>query len=629
MINELIDYYHNYHHLVDLHRIILSVIILCTLILFITEYRSLEVSALISMSLITLTFMVFPYKVNGETFDPTLFFEGFANRSLIAIISLIIMGQGLIKTGALNKLTSVIIKLTKNKTSIALNLVLLISFFTSGFMNNVPVVVIFIPVIVSISKKINTDYSQYLIPLAFISTLGGTLTLIGSGTNILVNSSLINLGYPKLSFFEFTIDGLIISFLGILYLKFIAPLLLKGRKKNKVLQKTQLFTVQVNIWSNSRMIGKTITDEYFSYFKNTRFKLIQTVDGKYYIGSNKNKEFDLDNYKLQEGDIIQIISDTQTLTKILTTKSFLNTFHEYIKKIGYQPQYKGATPNIVNLIEAIIPPGSSFIKQTKEYINNNLPDGCILLGRNIKKKNVDIDKEKIKTGQYVLLMGYHDSLKKLNTNRDLLYLNQTISKIPNVKLSWLAILIFLTVILSTSLGLCNITESSFVGAVLMVAFKCLPIESALKKIDFRIILLIASSITMASAMNITNMDKLIADKIIQLLHINSPLFLLSFLFLTLTIFTNILTNHACAILFTPIAIKLALDLNMDPKVFAIAVIFASSTSFASPIAHPTNLLVLRVGGYSFKDYFKVGVPLILIVWLTFTLLAYFYYNIPL
>ena len=597
--------------LVSFHTYFVYFLILLTLLLYITYDNYLEKISLAILSALLLFFHFFPVVVDGENIvNTTVLLSGFSNPALLAVIALLILGQAIVQTGALNKISNIILKISNNNNWLAILISLITVMVISAFMNNTPVVIVFIPILTSLVKDLNIPNSKIMIPLSYVAILGGMTTLIGSSTNIMVSGILDNLDLKPLTFFAFSYPGVIMSLVGLLYIIALSHKLLPNVQNLKDNftdnNEKKQFISQLNISKDSNLIGRTINqNNQLAELPEVTIQLIK-----------RNEKVFLPPFQeeLEEGDILIVSSTRKQLFNIVNNADFVKNF------------LLSNTDNLAVAEVAILPHSNIIDKKIKDlsmYEDYN----CSVIG--VKKNSTringtEIKDTKLKAGDILLISITREKLYELSNNLGLLV--TTISKQQLLQHSHAAKIvnaIFIMVATVSALNIVPISISSITGVVLLLLTRTLTLKQLSKAIDMRIILMIATSIALGTAMNSTGGAALIAHQLVLLTQGHSDIVIMSALFIVVTILTNVLSNNATAVLFTPIAVKLAQEINLNPEMFLYAVIFACNCSFITPIGYQTNLLVMSPGNYRFQDYIKTGLPLAILMWLTYTIFCIF------
>jgi len=613
------------------------------IVFFVREKVPLEVTSIGILTVLIVIGQVFPLPdANGDNqLSPRELLAGFANPSLIAVLALLVMGQAIILTDALRLVTNFFP--TGNKKFAVISMVGIVIFVlvVSAFMNNTPLVIIAIPILQVLAKSLEVSESRIMIPLSYAAILGGMTTLIGSSTNLLVASTMVDLGYERLEFFDFVIPGSMLAAVGLIYVLFIAPRLLKDRASMvKGFSSTEKeFVAELDISSDSKLVGLECQEGKFAELGDLKIKLIQR--GGHLILPP------FEGYVIEPGDTMIVAATRESLMEILSSHPgfLLSEEEETILKNseektsaeggeGSQQENKSTQTRV--LAEVMITPASRMVDMSIEHASFHRQFGAIVLGiqRRARVVRRRLGRIRLEAGDVLLIAGQHNVINALRDNPDFIVLSGSKREIPLRSKAPLAALIFLAVVGSAAMGLITIPAAAIIGAVTMIATGCLNIRQATRAIDRKIFLLVGSMLALGSALQASGGANFIADQILNVPYAEQPIVMISILFLLVALTTNILSNNACAILFTPIAMNLAGSLNVPPDLsvdiaylFAITVIFGANCSFASPIGYQTNLLVMGPGHYRFRDFIKAGVPLIFLLWLAFIVIMKYYFGL--
>lgn len=589
---------------------------------YISEKLSLEITSLGVIGTLLVFFYIFPSSETGEAVLGTVeILAGFANPALIAIIALLVIGQGLVQSGALDEMARLIVTRGDKHPKIIVYVILGLVLILSAIMNNTPVVVMFIPIIAALAARLGKTVSHVMIPLSYAAILGGSLTLIGSSTNLLVSGALETATGEGLGFFDFTAPAAVMAVVGFLYLILIAPKLLKDRASlagTYRLESGKQFLVQAEVTKGSFLDGMRSTAGMFPGLKDMTIRLVQRREQQFLPP--------FDDIKLKPGDHLVIAATRQILTDVLKKNpGMLSGIVEENLAAGSEPTEarKGQV-----LAEVMIAPASRMHGLSLQQVGFHGQTGCIVLGiqRRSRMLRSNLDKTRLEPGDVLLVLGQRSEIMALRANKDVVLLEYSAKDLPLAKHSTSSKLVFGAVVVAAAFGF-PITIAALLGAALMIAHGCLNIRQAGRAVDRRIVLLIGAAIAMGSALSATGGAEFLADQMIMLTKGEQPIVILSAFFLMIALITNVLSNNATAVLFTPIAISVATGIGVDPKIFVITVVLAANCSFASPIGYQTNLLVMAPGHYKFSDFTKVGSILIVLLWITFTAFAAWYYNL--
>ncbi len=607
--------------LISFHTWFVIGLISLAMVSYAWEKISLELTSLLTITILILFFHFFPlYDFEGNiTLKPTNILLGFANPALISIISLLIIGQAIIQSNALNVIPRILIKIAHNNAILAILISLLIVIVISAFMNNTPVVVIFIPIFAEIAKQLNISPSKIMIPLSYTAILGGMLTLIGSSTNLLVSGTLESIGLSPISFFEFFVPGSIMALIGISYIIFILPKILPDKNLSQYqFFDNRPFVSQIIITRNSGFDGKRLIEGSLPGFHDITIRVIERDDQTFLPPFQ-------DNMLIKENDVLAISGTRDTLSKLVYKRT--NIFTKNLHMDDFSTGKRGFNLNETNLAEIVVAPASRLIGQTIKksglYSNYKCPViGIQRKGNLIKTK---ISHLRLVAGDVLLILGESSKLTDIRNNNDIILTKWSAQQINSIAKVIKTLVIFGLVVFCSAFNIAPISITSFTGATFLILFNCINIRQASRAIDRNITLMIVASLALGSALELTGGAQLLANNFIDVTSGLSKIGIISLFFLFIVFMTNVLSNAATAVLFTPVAANLALKLAIDPKILFYSVIFATNCSFITPIGYQTNLLVMSPGKYKFLDFVKGGIPLAFIMCLTYALLITYYF----
>lgn len=605
------------------------------IVLFAREKIPLEVTSIGLLTVLLIFGQVFPIAdaTGKNQLDAANLLAGFANPSLIAVLALLVMGQGIIQTDALRPLSQMFVTSNKFYAWLSIIGILIFVMVVSAFLNNTPLVIIAIPVIQALAMTSGLSESRVMIPLSFVAILGGMTTLIGSSTNLLVSSSMTELGYEPLDFFEFTIPGMMMAGVGFFYVVFVAPYILKDRSSmaQDLVGDKKEFVAEIDINADSPLIGQECINGRFALLPEMNIKLIQR-SGHLILPP-------FEGYKIEQNDVMIVSTNRDQLSVVLSQyPGFLLSEDEaeVIERVNQrladsetQSEDKIDKQKTRLIAEVMIPPASRAIDMTLEQVGFHRQFGAIVLGiqRRARVVRRRLGRIRLEPGDTLLVAGSPASIELMRKNPDVVVLSGSKKELPVPKKAPLAAVIFLSVIGLAAMGLISIPVAAVSGAVFMIASNCLNIRQATRAIDRKIFLLVGSMLAIGTALQASDGAQFIANGLLDLPLPGGDLAKLALLFILVAITTNVLSNNACAILFTPIALNMAVNMGVDPIILAITVVFAANCSFASPIGYQTNLLVMGPGHYKFRDFLISGVPLVLILWVTYIFIAKFYFGL--
>lgn len=592
---------------------------------YVSERISMELTSVLVIVGLLIFFEFNPLPLDGQSnvLDAPSLLSGFANPALITIIALLVIGQGLFHTAALERPTRYLAFMGRRRPKTTLVTTLVCAGVLSAFLNNTPVVVMFIPVLTALAARLNVKPSKVLIPLSFISILGGMTTIIGSSTNLLVTGVVTEIGLPSIGFFDFFIPGLVLAGAGLVYLALTADRLLPEREAlaSEASELTgKQFIAQIKVTRDHPLNGTRAIAGLFPALKQMTVRLVQRGDETILPP--------FEDVELQPGDFIIVAATRQTLTEALMEVDRVLTTEVPENEID-EPAALDASGGELTLCETVITPNSRLVGRPIGQSGLRSETGCIVFGIQRRSRMIRgrLEEIRLEPGDSVLLLGPRNRIRSLRSNRHLLLLEWSAHELPDIKLAYRARLIFVATVLAAATGVVPIVIAALAGAATMLPAGCLNIRQAARAFDRRIYLLIGAAIAMALALDKTGGGLLIAHSVINLVGNESPALILSGLFLAIAVLTNFLSNNATALLFTPIAVGTARELGLDPTPFIFAVIFAANCSFATPMGYQTNLLVMGPGRYKYLDYTRTGAPLLLVLWICYSLFAPWYFEL--
>ena len=605
-------------------------LIAVALAFYVLERTPMELTSLGMIAALLIFFDLFPV-TNADgvaVLTPTRILEGFANPALITVLALLVMGQGIIRTGLLERGAARFLEWSAGHLRPwgAVGGALAAVAAISAYLNNTPVVVIFIPIMRVLAGRFGQSVSKIMIPLSYTAILGGMTTLIGSSTNLLVNGALIEMNVTPFGFFDFVIPGLVLASSGFLYVIVIVPRLLPDRASmadSIVDRDGKHFVAQITVTADSELIGKGAPGGHFSGLPEKTLRLVQRGERAILPP--------FEDYTVRSGDVLVVSATRKALGDFLADGQ--GQLHPDLEQGDDAP---GQVTSIGRwqegeqaLAEVMVAPASRMAGQTLPQIGFRYKTQCIVLGiqrrqRMIRQRITDI---RLDPGDVLLVQGQPEDIRALGRLPDVVLIEGSAGELPALEHAKRAGLIFIGVVALAASGTVPIVVTAVAGAVAMVATGVLNVRQAFRAIDSKIVTAIAAAIAMSVSLLETGGAAFLANGIVGIFGAASPAVVLSTLFLLVAVATNIISNNAVAVLFTPIAVDLALALGIEPHVFAVTVLFAANCSFASPLGYQTNLLVMGPGHYKFTDFARAGAPLILLLWGVFSVFAPWYYGI--
>ncbi len=568
---------------------------------------------------------------DGNPLDALSLLKGFGNPAIITVVALLIVGQGMVRAGALEMISQTIYRATRGRPAPAIALSLFAALAISAALNNTPVVVMFIPVLASLADRLGHTASRVMMPLSYCTILGGMMTLIGSSTNLLVAGTAVEFGMAPLGFFDFIVPGAVLAALGFLYVLFIAPRLMPRRASEGDEPATasgKQFIAQFTIEPVSDLAGIEAVGGMFPALRDMTVLMVQR--------GTERSQAPFEDIALLPGDVVIVAATRKALMDAVLRGSGLQirpATAENESTSGGDAEDDGAAEDAARrdqvVAEAMVSPGSRLLGLPIEQSAFPAADGVRVLGvqRRSRMTRAHMHEVRLQAGDVLLISGRSHDIRNLRANRDVVLMQWSESELPSYDHARRATVIFLAVVAVAATGVLPIVATAVAGAALMVISGTLNVRQAARAIDRQIILVGGAALALNAALSATGGADYIAGGLVEALDGAGAAVMLSGFFLLVALFTNMLSNNACAVLFTPIGINLAAGLGIDPIVFVIAVILAANCSFASPIGYVTNLLVMNPGRYRFSDFLRAGSPLILLLWVGFSLFAPWYYGL--
>ncbi|MFB6156493.1 MAG: SLC13 family permease [Haloferacaceae archaeon] len=572
-------------------------IVLAALVLFVTEALPVDVTAIgIMVALAVLG----PW----TTISPETAISGFANPATITVLAMLVLSAGLGRTGIVQVIGRRMADFAGTDRLRQLLATVVVAGPVSGFVNNTPVVAILVPVVSDLAHEGRISPSKLLIPLSYASMLGGTLTLIGTSTNILASSISDRLiGHP-FGMFEFTALGVVVLLVGAVYLVFVCHHLLPERvpPDESYLEEYEVddFLSEVVVNADAPVVGRTVGEA----FGGDEFDVdvLQLVrDGEPFAGALGRKE-------LRPGDRLRLRTDRETLADLLDVDG--------LSMVGTPDagQLDAATEERT-LVEVVVPSGSFLVGESLESTTfRQRYDATVLAFRSrgelVRKRIEDV---RIQVGDTLLVQGTPGSIERLANNRDFIVAHEVTDPDYRTERAPLAVAIVAGVVALPALGLVDIVISALGGVVAMVATGVLRPNELYDSVDWNVIVLLAGVIPLGVALERTGGAAVIGALIAGTAEFLPPLGVLWVFYLVTALVTTLVSNNASVVLMLPVAVSAARDVGADPFAFVLAVTFAASTAFVSPIGYQTNLFVYGPGGYRFSDYVRAGTPLLLLL----------------
>jgi di/tricarboxylate transporter len=525
--------------------------------------------------------------------------SGFSNPATVAVAAMFVLSAGLNRTGALAALGQMLIRHSRGEMSL-LVLVMLGAALVSPFINNTAAVAVFLPLVAAAAAARNVSSSRLLIPLSFASQFGGVCTLIGTSTNLLVSSIAEDAVGRGFSMFEFTKLGLIMVAAGFIYFIVLGRWLLPRRHAATLTENYGLgeYITELRVLEASPLVGKTIIEARLA--EQHDITVIEILRGDLKIWSPLGEP-------IREGDILLVRGAVEELFKL---KNRLGLEMEP----KFQLQDEKLASEELDLVEVLLAPQSRVAGRTLKELDFRRRYGAIVLaihrrGQVVRSKLAGL---RLRTGDALLLLGPKTEIARLRDNDNFVVLELRRDVPLDRRSAPIALGIVAAVVLLAALNVMPIAATALLGCTAMVLTRCLRPEDAYRAIDWKIIVLLAGILPLGLALKKTGAAQLLVDNVLIFAHGANPVVFVGLIYLVTAVLTEFMSNNAAAVLLAPLAISTAAKLGVDSKPFLVAVAFAASTSFATPVGYQTNTMVYNAGGYRFADFMKVGIPLNLI-----------------
>ena len=532
-----------------------------------------------------------------------------------------IMGKGMETTGALQPLALWLARAWTQRPRLANLATMLIAAVLSAFVNNTPVVVMLLPMLIGVAVRNKLAPSSILMPVGFSTILGGMATTIGSSTNLLVVSIAEDLDVPEFTMFSFSMPVLLIGVIGILYLWLIAPKLLPIRQPLMSDTSPRVFNAILHVNDDSLCCGMTFGETL--KLTDNRMRVDRIQRGK---GLTVTK---LPSVMLQAGDQLAVRDTPERLKEF--EKQIGATLHDEFGATGILSM-DSIDADQEHLAEIAVTRGAmlhrSTLARTRFAQRTGLLPLALHRARSAESEEITdhIGLVPLRAGDIILVQGSQKKLDELKSSGNALVLDGTID-LPRTNRSDRAFLIMAGVVLVAALGILPISVAALLGVVAMLATRCLTVRHAVSALSIPVIIIIVASLALGTALTATEGAYWIAHSFVELFGSLPPAVILSALMLVMAVLTSVVSNNAAGVIGAPIAIQIANDIGVPPEAFVLAVIFGANMSFATPFGYQTNLLVLTSGGYKFADFVRVGVPLTLLLWLGFSILLPLLYDL--
>ena len=571
----------------------------CAVVLFVTEKFSTDIVAILVM-IVLLVFRVL---------TPAEGLAGFANTATVTVGAMFVLSAGMFRSGAVNFVGKALGRLARHSSRLMLFVLMVGVGVLSSFLNNTAAVAILIPVVIVVARRAKTSPSKLLMPLSFASMFGGTCTVLGTSTNILASSIAEQAGLGAFSMFEFTKLGIIFFAVGVAYMMTLGRRLVPDHRGQGDLTTSfglGDYLTDLVLQTESRSVGHSLASA--PLVKELNIDVLQILRGEDTLRPTPETI-------LREGDVLRIQGDLRTINELKGRAGV--TFGMSMK---WRDEHLQSTDT--RLVEAVVGPSSPLAGKslTESRLLENYGASVLAIRQHGTLRHGQFENITLMPGDALLIDVPNDQIEHLTQQRVFLVVSR--AGIP--RFDWRkaskAVAIVIAVVVVAATGLLPIVAAAATGALMMVLSGCVSTEEAYGAIEWNVLFLLAGMLSLGAAMEKTGASTMLADGMIDSVGGLGPLALLAAFFGATMLLTEVMSNNATVALLLPIAITTAQAMDVDPRAFMFAVVFAASSSFMTPVGYQTNTMIYGPGQYRFKDFARVGAPLNLIFWALGTLL---------
>jgi di/tricarboxylate transporter len=580
--------------------IVVLAVLALAVFLFVTEKLRVDLVALLVMALLLLSGII----------SPSQGLSGFSNAATITVGAMFVLSAGLFKTGAVSFLGDFVSRVFKSGFWIGIFSVMVVVAVLSAFINNTPVIAIFLPILLGVARETGISASKILMPISFASMFGGVCTLIGTSTNILVSSIAEKNGLRPFTMFEFAPLGLLMFLFGTIYLMAVGIRLIPDRRgSGDLVEEFALseYLTEIVLQPDSTSVGEMIKDAPLVHDLDLTILTIHRGEAQISLPSATER--------LQAGDILLVRSDIEKIRALQEREG-----------VQFKPQTKWGDVNLMSdeyrLIEAVIDPNSDLVGSTlQKSLFREKYGGTVLAirhaGRLLREKLSDTV---LSAGDLLLVEVKTGRIGNFKRSGDFIITSEMEPTEFRRNKAVFAVAIVAGVVISATLNLAPIVVTALLGAIAMILLGCLSLEEAYDAIEWKIIFLLAGVLSLGVALDQSGAAGLLSSNMIKYVGVLGPIALVSAFYLVTSILTETMSNNATAALLAPIAIATARTMDLDATPFLMAITFAASASFMTPVGYQTNTMIYGPGQYKFTDFVKVGTPLNIMFWILATIM---------
>lgn len=571
--------------------LLVGIITLAAIVLFVREVWPPDVVAVLVLGSLTVFGLVTPKEA----------VSGFASPATIAVGAMFLLSAGLRETGALSGVARFLARVGINGPVLLLVMMLTVA-LVSGFINNTAAVAVFLPVVIGVARRRRISASKLLIPLSYASQFGGVCTLIGTSTNLVVNSLAVGAGLSGFGMFDFAPVGLLLVAVGMVYLLTIGWWLLPNRPITDAPADAYAlneYICAMLVLDGSRLIGRSVKQAGFG--AGSEIVLVELV--------RENKRMlAQDDFKISEGDTLVLRGAVDVLLELAP--------REGLRLESETPQGVALEGDGLQLVELLLSPtayanGRSLASMESPWLKHA---AAIAIARRGSVLHDGILSTPLLAGDALLLLIPTEDMQALREDTDFIVLSTRENPSERRRHAPLAVAIVIAVVAISALQWLAVEILALLGAAAMVIGRCVGTARLYRSVELRVLVLLAAMLPLGIALEKTGAASTLVSVLLSLLPVDQPIIALALIYALTALLTEVVSNNATAVLMTPIAMALAAQLGVQPEPFLVAVAFAASTSFSTPIGYQTNTMVYSTGGYTFRDFLRVGIPLNLLFW---------------
>jgi len=599
----------------NIHALATLLLTVLALFLFTREKIALESTSLFVLVTLIVGFELFPFKGAFGEIRAADLFHGFGHEALVAVCALMVAGQALVRTGALEPIARQLGRFWRRAPTIALLLTLLVGAVLSAFMNNTPIVVLMLPMLIGAALRSGTPTAGILLPMGLATLIGGMSTTIGTSTNLLVVSVAADMGMERFEMFDFLLPALLAGSVAILYLWLVVPRIIPQRTPPMADVARREFEAQLEFPAGNTLVGQP-------------FSLLQRKAGpglhvRRILRGQEHYLTPLPDIVIRAGDKL-LLSDT--IEQLREFQAVLGA--DLVSESDLDRQSRSDEQQ---LAEVAVTLGSSLHGMTLGDVELKERHGLRILALHSASGVKDYDApgllgQKLRASDVLLVQGAPQDIRRLKASGELLVLDST-TDLPHTRRAPLALAIMVAIVSLAAFRILPIEASALLGVMALIATRCLRWRDATNALSVQVILIIVASLALGLALMRTGGADWLARVFLSVTFGAPPWLVLSGLLMLMAILTNIVSNNAAAVIGTPIAISIATELGQPLEPFVLAVLFGANLSFVTPMAYKTNILVMNAGGYKFNDFVRVGTPLTILMWLSLSAILVMAYDL--